>query len=62
MKRNIFFGQKKKSTHSNNESFSSITNQQTLQDALISTNSARAEIIWILKCGMSGYPIRSNDD
>ena len=62
MKRNIFFGQKKKSTHSNNEYLSSITNQQTLQDALISTNSARAEIIWILKCVMSEYSIRSNDD
>ena len=62
MKRNIFVGQKKKSTHRNNESLSSIANQQTLQDALISTNSARAEIICILKCVMSGYSIRSNDD
>ena len=62
MKINIFFGQKEKSTHRNNESVSSIANQQTLQDALISTNSARAEIIWILKCVMNGYSIRSNDD
>ena len=61
MKRNIFFGQKKKSTHSNDESLSSIANQQTLPDALILTNSARAEIIWILKCVMSGYSICSND-
>ena len=33
-----------------------------MKDALISTNSARAEIIWILICVMSGYSIRSNDD
>ena len=33
-----------------------------MRDALISTNSARAEIIWILKCVMNGYSIRSNDD
>lgn len=36
--------------------------QRTLDDILSQTNSTTAEIIWILKCIMSGVSVRFNDD
>ena len=63
-KKNNFFLPKNKAPHIViEEPTNSVADgQQTLEDVLVSTNSVRAEIIWILKSVMSGYSVRSNDD
>ena len=63
-KKNNFFLPKNKAPHIVIEepTNSVAVGQQSLENVLASTDSVRAEAIWILKSVMGGYSVRSNDN
>ena len=55
-------GKKSKSFEAFSNTYVSDDNQRILENTLSQYDSSKAEIIWLLKCVMSGCSLRFNDD